>query len=130
GAGVSLGSRSVDPRSIPRTDRPALACDSRLSFLHDFHEAIGIEDLELPVRERAPEFLPANHLDPIVAPFCKLNAVRALDAARPKSFLLRLLDRGLDAHGFHDHSDPSGRAPPTRRARMYTRVATQFVLWG
>src|SRR5439155_1689193 len=121
--GLTADLRSVDPRSILRTDRPALARNSRLSFLHDFHEAIGIEDLELPVRERAPEFLPADHLDPIVAPFCKLNAVRALDAAWPESFLLCLLDRGLDAHGFHDQSDPSGRGPTTSRARMYMRVA-------
>src|SRR5256886_17362968 len=97
--------------------------NSRLSFLHDLHEPIGIEDLELPVRERAPEFLPADHLDPIVAPFCELNAVRALDAARPKSFLLRLLDRGPDAHGFNAQPDPSGRGPRTGRARMYMRVA-------
>src|SRR5437762_14230428 len=108
-----MGSRSVDPRSILRTDRPALARDSRLSFLHDFHEAIGIEDLELPVRERAPEFLPADHLDPIVARFCKLNAVRALDAAWPESFLLCLLDCGLVVYGLLVHSDSSGLGPIT-----------------
>src|SRR5205809_5718190 len=118
-----MARRALYPRYTLRTARLALARASRLSFLHDFHEAVGIEDLDLPVRERAPEFLPADHLDPIVAPFCELNAVRALDAARPKSFLLRLLDRGLDAHGFHDQSDPSGRGPTTSRARMYMRVA-------
>src|SRR6267143_3946047 len=91
-----------------------------MPFLHDLHEAVGIEDLELPIRERAPELFPADHFEPIVPPLCELNPVRALDTARSKSFLLRLLDGRLDAHGFHDQSDPSETQPHNEpRADVY-----------
>src|SRR5437667_3802808 len=44
-AGFSLGGGLVVPRSIFRPDRPALPPDARLWFVHDFIDAIGIENL-------------------------------------------------------------------------------------
>src|SRR5207244_12390479 len=96
--------------------------------LHDFHEAVRIEDLELSVCERRPEFIPGDDFDPVVPTFRELNPVRSLDPAWPKSFLLRLLDGLLDAHGFHDHPIPPGRVPtraPLQSGRRYIMVVSR-----
>src|SRR2546426_437738 len=93
-----------------------------LASLHDLHEAVGIEDLEFPLRQRGPELLPGDDLDPVVPAFRELNSVGSLDATRSKSFLLRLLDGVLDAYRLHHHPIPPGRGA-NRRARANLEVA-------
>src|SRR5205809_351033 len=72
--------------------------------------------------------MPGEVVDAVVPPFRELNPVRSLDAAWPKSFLLRLLDGLLDAHGFHDHPIPPGRVPtraPLQSGRRYIMVVSR-----
>src|SRR5207249_3920609 len=95
--------------------------------LHDFHEAVRIEDLELSVCERHPEFIPGDDFDPVVPTFRELNPIRSLDATRPETFLLCLLDGLLDSHGLHDHPIPPGRGPTRARlqsGRRYLMVVS------
>src|SRR5213594_3719843 len=95
--------------------------------LHDFHEAVRIEDLELSVRECRPKFIPGDDFDSGVPTFCELNPVGSLDTARPETFPLCFLDGLLDAHGLHDHPIPPGRGPTRARlqsGRRYLMVVS------
>src|SRR5438132_2902660 len=97
-----------------RASGHALESWASLGLLHDLHESAGVEDLQVPLGERRPEFVPADHFDPLVPPFRELDSVRAFHAAGSKALLLRLLDGGFDAHRFHDQVNPSGTQPHNR----------------
>src|SRR2546428_3272641 len=117
--------RTAGARETRRLDVSAFHASTLA--LHDFHEAVRIEDLELSVRERHPEFIPGDDFDPVVPTFRELNPIRSLDAARPETFLLCLLDGLLDAHGLHDHPIPPGRGPTRARlqsGRRYIMVVS------
>src|SRR5438094_5508 len=97
-----------------RASGRALESWASLGLLHNLHESAGVEDLQVPLGERRPEFVPANHFDPLVSAFRELDPVRAFYAAWSKPLLLRLLNGGFDAHRFHDQVDPSGTRPHNR----------------
>src|SRR5438093_1405970 len=97
-----------------RASGRALESWASLGLLHDLHESAGVEDLQVPLGERRPEFVPANHFDPLVSALRELDPVRAFHAAWSKPLLLRLLNGGFDAHRFHDQVDPSGTRPHNR----------------
>src|SRR5437762_1383327 len=107
-----------NPRCVNNLPGPglgaALGSRASLGLLHDLHGSAGVEDLQLALRERRPEFVPADHFDPLVPPFRELDSVRAFHAAGSKALLLRLLDGGFDAHRFHDQVNPSGTRPHNR----------------
>src|SRR5207249_8241142 len=73
-----------------RASGRALGSWASLGLLHDLHESAGVEDLQVPLGERRPEFVPANHFDPLVSAFRELDPVRAFHAAWSKPLLLRL----------------------------------------
>src|SRR5437773_1536385 len=105
--------RCVITFPVPASGR-ALESWASLGLLHDLHESAGVEDLQVPLGERRPEFVPANHFDPLVSAFRELDPVRAFYAAWSKPLLLRLLNGGFDAHRFHDQVNPSGTRPHNR----------------
>src|SRR5881398_3146330 len=105
--------RCVITFPVPASGR-ALESWASLGLLHDLHESAGVEDLQFPLGERRPEFVPANHFDPLVSAFRELDPVRAFYAAWSKPLLLRLLNGGFDAHRFHDQVNPSGTRPHNR----------------
>src|SRR3989442_46347 len=74
--------RTAGARETRRLDVSAFHASALA--LHDFHEAVRIEDLELSVRERHPEFIPGDDFDPVVPTFRELNPVGSPDAAGPE----------------------------------------------
>src|SRR5438046_10390246 len=84
-----------------RASGRALESWASLGLLHDLHESAGVEDLQVPLGERRPEFVPANHFDPLVSAFRELDPVRAFHAAWSKPLLLRLLNGGFVAAPLH-----------------------------
>src|SRR5439155_26706371 len=105
-----------------RASGRALESWASLGLLHDLHESAGVEDLQVPLGERRPEFVPANHFDPLVSAFRELDPVRAFYAACRSPFFFAFSMAALMLTGSMTKSIPPERRPTTSRSRTQLEV--------
>src|SRR3990172_184732 len=96
---ASPAARGGVPGGGGRAPLPQKAIRKALCGLHDLHEAAGLVDAEVPLREEPLEFRPVDGLNVLVAALRELDLLRPADAGGLEALLAGDLARLLTAYG-------------------------------